>query len=67
VIDYIISAARRNGALAGKACGAGGGGCVALLIDPGARRRIEAAVAAAGGELLPFQIDRHGVRVIMKR
>ncbi len=67
VIDGIISAARRNGALAGKVCGAGGGGCVALLIDPGARKRVEAAVSAAGGELLPFQIDRHGVRVIMKR
>ncbi len=67
VIDRIITAARRNGALAGKVCGAGGGGCVALLIDPPARKRVEAAVSAAGGELLPFQIDRHGVRVIVKR
>jgi D-glycero-alpha-D-manno-heptose-7-phosphate kinase len=67
VIDNIISAARRNGALAGKVCGAGGGGCVTLLIDPGARKRVEAAVTAAGGEILPFQIDRHGVRVIIKR
>jgi len=63
VIDRIISAARRNGALAGKVCGAGGGGCVTLLIEPGARARVEAAVAAAGGQLLPIRIDRRGVQV----
>src|SRR5947208_16851600 len=31
-IDRVIENARRNGALAGKVCGAGGGGCVVLLI-----------------------------------
>jgi D-glycero-alpha-D-manno-heptose-7-phosphate kinase len=63
VIDRIIGSARRQGALAGKVCGAGGGGCVTLLIEPAARARVEAAVAAAGGTLLPVRIDRHGVRV----
>jgi D-glycero-alpha-D-manno-heptose-7-phosphate kinase len=63
VIDRIIAGAQRAGALGGKVCGAGGGGCVALLIEPGARARVEAAVAAAGGQILPVRIDRHGVRV----
>ena len=63
VIDRIIGAARRQGALAGKVCGAGGGGCVALLIDPEARAGVEAAVAGAGGQLLPHGIDREGVRI----
>jgi D-glycero-alpha-D-manno-heptose-7-phosphate kinase len=63
VIDRIIAASRRQGALAGKVCGAGGGGCLALLIDPGARARVEAAVTANGGELLPHGIDREGVRI----
>jgi D-glycero-alpha-D-manno-heptose-7-phosphate kinase len=63
VIDRIISAARRHGALGGKVCGAGGGGCVALVIEPDARDRVEAAVASAGGRLLPMRIDREGVRV----
>jgi D-glycero-alpha-D-manno-heptose-7-phosphate kinase len=67
VIDGIIAAARRNGALAGKVCGAGGGGCLTLLIEPDARKSVEAAVIAAGGELLPMKIDRHGVRVSVKR
>jgi D-glycero-alpha-D-manno-heptose-7-phosphate kinase len=63
VVDRVIAAARRQGALAGKVCGAGGGGCVALLIDPGARARVETAVTANGGEILPHGIDREGVRI----
>jgi D-glycero-alpha-D-manno-heptose-7-phosphate kinase len=62
-IDRIIETARRQGALAGKVCGAGGGGCVALLIDPDARERVERAAQEAGGTLLPCKIDRRGVRV----
>jgi D-glycero-alpha-D-manno-heptose-7-phosphate kinase len=63
LIDRIIVGARRAGALAGKACGAGGGGCVALLIEPEARKRVEVAVAGAGGRVLPMRIDPRGVRV----
>jgi D-glycero-alpha-D-manno-heptose-7-phosphate kinase len=63
VVDRVIAAARRQGALGGKVCGAGGGGCVVLLIDPAARARVEAAVTANGGELLPHGIDREGVRI----
>ena len=63
VIDRIISSARRQGALAGKVCGAGGGGCLTLVIEPEARTRVEAAIVSAGGTLLPFRIDRRGVRV----
>jgi D-glycero-alpha-D-manno-heptose-7-phosphate kinase len=62
-IDRIVDGSRRKGALAGKVCGAGGGGCVVLLIEPDARERVEAAVTQAGGQLLPMKIDRSGVRV----
>jgi D-glycero-alpha-D-manno-heptose-7-phosphate kinase len=62
-IDRIITSAMRNGALAGKVCGAGGGGCVTLLIEPESRKRVEAAVAKSGGQILPMKIDRNGVRV----
>ncbi len=67
VIDGIISAARRNGATAGKVCGAGGGGCVTLLIEPDARMRVQAAIESAGGQILPMKIDRSGVRVTVNR
>lgn len=66
-IDRIIADTRRAGALGGKVCGAGGGGCVALLIEPNARVRVEAAVQNAGGRVLPIRIDRHGVRVRVVR
>ncbi|HEV2299442.1 MAG TPA: hypothetical protein VGR72_13110 [Candidatus Acidoferrales bacterium] len=65
-IDRIIQSSRRAGGLAGKVCGAGGGGCVTLLIEPDARGRVEAAVEAAGGQLLPMKIDRSGVCVEVK-
>jgi D-glycero-alpha-D-manno-heptose-7-phosphate kinase len=63
-IDRIIESSRRNGALAGKVCGAGGGGCVVLLIEPDARVRVEKAIVDAGGQLLPMRIDRQGVQVV---
>lgn len=63
-IDRIIESSRRNGALAGKVCGAGGGGCVVLLIEPDARLRVEKAIVDAGGQLLPMRIDRQGVQVV---
>jgi len=62
-IDKIIDGAQRKGALSGKVCGAGGGGCVVLLIEPDARGAVEKAVDAAGGRLLPMSIDRSGVQV----
>jgi D-glycero-alpha-D-manno-heptose-7-phosphate kinase len=65
-IDRIIDSARRKGALAGKVCGAGGGGCLILLIEPEARGPVEAAVEQAGGTVLPMKIDRHGVTVVSR-
>jgi D-glycero-alpha-D-manno-heptose-7-phosphate kinase len=62
-IDRIVDGSRRKGALAGKVCGAGGGGCVVLLIEPEARERVEAAIVEADGEVLPMKIDRSGVQV----
>ncbi len=62
-IDRIIEGARKKGALSGKVCGAGGGGCVVMLIEPGARGAVEKAVEGAGGRILPMKIDRSGVQV----
>jgi D-glycero-alpha-D-manno-heptose-7-phosphate kinase len=65
-IDRVIENARRNGALAGKVCGAGGGGCVVLLIEPEARDRVEKTIVDSGGEVLRTTIDRQGVKVISR-
>lgn len=66
-IDRILASARRQGALGGKVCGAGGGGCLALLVEPEARARVEAAARAAGAQLLACGIDRGGARVVVDR
>jgi D-glycero-alpha-D-manno-heptose-7-phosphate kinase len=63
VIDRIIAGARRAGAIAGKVNGAGGGGCVTLLIEPDARAAVERAVVTGGGQVLPVRLDRRGVTV----
>ncbi len=65
-IDRVIENARRNGALAGKVCGAGGGGCVVLLVDPDARGRVETSIRESGAEVLPMTIDRQGVQVVSR-
>jgi D-glycero-alpha-D-manno-heptose-7-phosphate kinase len=62
-IDAIIGGARSQGALAGKVCGAGGGGCVVLLIEPDSRPAVETAVKRVGGQILPIKVDRLGVQV----
>jgi D-glycero-alpha-D-manno-heptose-7-phosphate kinase len=66
MIDRAIAGARKSGALAGKVCGAGGGGCVVFLIEPGARERVERAISEAGAKVLPVKIDRQGVQVISR-
>jgi D-glycero-alpha-D-manno-heptose-7-phosphate kinase len=66
LVDRVIEGARKKGALAGKVCGAGGGGCVVLLIEPDARQRVEASIRDAGAEVLPVKIDRQGVQVVSR-
>ena len=61
LMDKLIDVARRNGARAAKVCGAGGGGCVIMLIEEGTRERVEAAVRDAGGQPLAFQVARRGL------
>jgi D-glycero-alpha-D-manno-heptose-7-phosphate kinase len=63
LIDRLIEASRKNGGIAAKVCGAGGGGCVIFFTHPDAKPRVEAAIAKAGGTVLPFQVERRGVTV----
>src|SRR5215469_3633378 len=62
-IDRLINVARRNGALAAKVCGAGGGGCVVFLCHPEARPRVAEAVAGQGGKVLPARVATEGLTV----
>ena len=63
-IDRLIDGARETGALAGKVCGAGGGGCVVLwLPEEGVRDAVEARIRAMGAEVLQFNLSPLGVQV----
>lgn len=53
VLEDLLQAAASQGAWGGKACGAGGGGCLAILGPPERRSAIVAALERAGGKVLP--------------
>ena len=62
-IERLIRAARRNGARAAKVCGAGGGGCVFFLCEPGTKRNVETALRRAGARVIPFAVAERGLTV----
>lgn len=57
----IARAAERAGALASKACGAGGGGCMMFVAREDARSAVEATLRRAGAAVLPVKIAKRGV------
>lgn len=61
-IEHILGAAHAAGAIGGKALGASGGGCVLAIAGDGREREVRAAMGRVG-TLVPFAVDRNGVRV----
>jgi D-glycero-alpha-D-manno-heptose-7-phosphate kinase len=63
LIDRLVTVAAKNGGLAAKACGAGGGGCVIFLVEKGAASRVATVIGDNGGRVLPLQVSRDGLRL----
>jgi D-glycero-alpha-D-manno-heptose-7-phosphate kinase len=63
LIDKLMAVAGKNGGLAAKVCGAGGGGCVIFQVEPEAKPRVAEAIRASGGHILGFQVARQGLRL----
>jgi D-glycero-alpha-D-manno-heptose-7-phosphate kinase len=63
LIDRMVEVARKTGAKAAKVCGAGGGGCVFFLVEPGSRSAVSAAIETEGAEVLLVSVAPSGVRV----
>ena len=63
LIDQLIQRTRRAGAVGAKVCGAGGGGCVLILVEPDAKARVSAMVNKTGGTVLPVSVARRGLTV----
>jgi D-glycero-alpha-D-manno-heptose-7-phosphate kinase len=63
LIDKLIAVAQNSGGRAAKVCGAGGGGCILLMVQEGAKDAIGQAVTEAGGRILPLTVAREGLRI----
>jgi D-glycero-alpha-D-manno-heptose-7-phosphate kinase len=62
-IEKLVAVAMRQGALAAKVCGAGGGGCVVFLTEPENRDHVSAALRSYGGQVLPAKVAQDGLTV----
>jgi D-glycero-alpha-D-manno-heptose-7-phosphate kinase len=60
-IDAMMEAARKAGAIGGKVCGAGGGGCMFCFGDPADIPDIRQALHEAGARVLDFTIESRGL------
>lgn len=60
-LDRVFSLASRHGALGGKACGAGGGGCAVFLTGTNQRTQLAQALQTYGLTTLDVDFDSFGV------
>jgi D-glycero-alpha-D-manno-heptose-7-phosphate kinase len=60
-IDEAFAAAMEAGAVGGKACGAGGGGCLLYYCRPDTKHRVRRALENLDIQIIEFQFDSHGV------
>jgi len=62
-IDSMIEQTQKQGTVAAKVCGAGGGGCVVFMVEPGTKPAVEQALAQMGGQIINFAYSRTGLEV----
>ena len=62
-VEGLFRVATGAGAASGKACGAGGGGCLLFWCQEGAASRVAAALGEAGAQVIDFALDVEGLRV----
>ena len=62
-IDGLFELAVANGAVGGKACGAGGGGCLLFYCAPDREHRVRHVLQEAGVQILDFNFDFEGLRM----
>lgn len=62
-IETLFEEAFKHGAVGGKACGAGGGGCVLFFADSGRRAEVEEAIVKQGSHIIPFKFEFGGLQI----
>lgn len=67
-INALFDAARAAGAIGGKACGAGGGGCLLFLTGAGRQTAVANALTTRGAaRVIPFRFAFDGLTVSVER
>jgi D-glycero-alpha-D-manno-heptose-7-phosphate kinase len=59
----MIEQTQKQGTVAAKVCGAGGGGCVVFMVEPGTKQAVEDALTQMGGQIVNFAFSRTGLEV----
>jgi len=62
-IDSMIEQTQKQGTVAAKVCGAGGGGCVVFMVQPGSKPAVAEALTHLGGQIIDFAFSRTGLEV----
>jgi D-glycero-alpha-D-manno-heptose-7-phosphate kinase len=62
-LERMLALCRELGAWGGKACGAGGGGSLAVLVPPARREAVERALVGSGARLLAAPPTARGLEV----
>ena len=62
-LEELMAAATNAGAMASRACGAGGGGCMTSFCQPGKASDVRQALTERGAQVIPYSIARTGLDV----
>lgn len=62
-IDDLFDIALANGAIGGKACGAGGGGCLVFYAHEDQEHNVRGELEHAGASIIDFNFDFGGLRI----
>ncbi|MCX7018535.1 MAG: GHMP kinase [bacterium] len=61
-IDRLFEVATAAGALGGKACGAGGGGCILFYCNENTEHLVRKALIAEGAQIIEFNFEHEGLQ-----
>ena len=61
-IESLFEVAMANGAIGGKACGAGGGGCLLFYCQPDKEHQVRRSLVESGVTILDFTFDFLGLQ-----
>ena len=61
-MEDIFNVAIENGAIGGKACGAGGGGCILFYCTPNQDHLVRKALEENGVTIIDFNFDFSGLK-----